>query len=109
MTPTVQKLFLWLADVDARGRDLTGVRWLSIAGLAKHQLAGSALYLALALLGAPAGAAYVACAALGVVHEWTQAQMGGSDFAAVNGGPWNGLLDVLAFLPLWPIANLWPA
>lgn len=78
-------------------------RWLSPEGLIEHQFAGSILWLALWLLHTPATACYAACLALGGVHEWTQAQMGGSDVERAHGGPWNGVLDVLAFLPLWPL------
>jgi len=31
---------------------------------------------------------------MGIAHE-----IGDGDFLRVNGGPWNGVLDVLAFLP----------
>ena len=48
----------------------------------------------LAWLGAPPVAVLVAVLAIGIAHE-----IGDGDFLRVNGGPWNGVLDVLAFLP----------
>jgi len=94
------------AKLDAWARAATGVWWLSPSGLIEHQIVGLALYYALSAMGAPLWAGVTACWVTGWVHELTQAQMGGSDFAAANGGPANGLLDVVAFLPLWPIARL---
>lgn len=93
----------WLIDVDEWARDATGVWWLSVVGLMEHQLVGLTLWLLLYVLGAPGIACYVACLAAGVIHEWTQARDGGSDFATRNGGPINGTLDVLAFAPLGPM------
>jgi len=36
----------------------------------------------------------MAVLAMGIAHE-----IGDGDFLRANGGPWNGVLDVLAFLP----------
>jgi len=37
----------------------------------------------------------VAVAAVGIAHE-----LGDGDFTKAAGGPWNGVIDVLAFLPV---------
>lgn len=49
----------------------------------------------LAWLGTPAAARVVAVAAVGIAHE-----LGDGDFTKAEGAPWNGILDVLAFLPV---------
>ena len=38
--------------------------------------------------------AVLAVLAMGIAHE-----IGDGDFRRANGGPWNGVLDVLTFLP----------
>ncbi|PYO95816.1 MAG: hypothetical protein DMD60_12680 [Gemmatimonadetes bacterium] len=63
-----------------------------------HVVVGTGLTAVLAWLAAPPLAVFVAVLAMGIAHE-----IGDGDFLRVNGGPWNGLLDVLAFLPA-PIA-----
>jgi hypothetical protein len=65
-----------------------------------HAVVGTGLTAVLAVLAAPPVAVLVAVLAMGIAHE-----IGDGDFLRVNGGPWNGLLDVLAFLPA-PIAFL---
>ena len=55
---------------------------------------GTGLTAVLAWLGAPPVAVLVAVLAVGIAHE-----IGDGDFLPANGGPWNGVLDVLAFLP----------
>jgi hypothetical protein len=65
-----------------------------------HAVVGTGLTAVLAVLAAPPLAVLVAVLAMGIAHE-----IGDGDFLRVNGGPWNGLLDVLAFLPA-PIAFL---
>ena len=59
-----------------------------------HAVIGTGVTAVLAWLGAPAVAVLVAVLAMGIAHE-----IGDGDFLQVNGGPWNGVLDVLAFLP----------
>jgi len=54
----------------------------------------------LAVLAAPPFAVLVAVLAMAIAHE-----IGNGDFLRANGGPWNGVLDVLTFLPA-PIAFL---
>lgn len=49
----------------------------------------------LAALSTPAAARVVAVAAVGIAHEW-----GDGDFTRAPGAPWNGILDVLSFLPV---------
>ena len=48
----------------------------------------------LAWLAAPPVAVLAAVLAMGIAHE-----IGDGDFLRVNGGPWNGVRDVVAFLP----------
>ena len=59
-----------------------------------HAVVGTALTALLAWLGAPPLAVLTAVLAMGIAHE-----LGDGDFRRANGGPWNGVLDVLAFLP----------
>jgi len=59
-----------------------------------HAAVGLALTAVLAVLGTPRVALLVAVLAMGIAHE-----IGDGDFRRANGGPWNGVLDVLAFLP----------
>ncbi len=69
--------------------------WIRLLGLAEHLIAGGALATLLAVLGTPAAARVVAVAAVGIAHE-----LGDGDFTKAEGAPWNGILDVLAFLPV---------
>ena len=66
----------------------------SPGGWLLHAVVGTGLTAVLALLAAPPLPVLVAVLAMGIAHE-----IGDGDFLRVNGGPWNGLLDVLAFLP----------
>jgi hypothetical protein len=59
-----------------------------------HAAIGTGLTAVLAWLAAPPVAVLVAVLALGIAHE-----IGDGDFLRANGGPWNGVLDVVAFLP----------
>jgi len=59
-----------------------------------HAVIGAGVTAVLAWLGAPPVAVLAAVLAMGIAHE-----IGDGDFLQVNGGPWNGVLDVLAFLP----------
>ena len=59
-----------------------------------HTAVGLGLTAVLAVLGTPRVALLVAVLAMGIAHE-----IGDGDFLQANGGPWNGVLDVLAFLP----------
>jgi hypothetical protein len=59
-----------------------------------HAAVGLGLTAVLAVLGTPRVALLVAVLAMGIAHE-----IGDGDFRRANGGPWNGVLDVLAFLP----------
>lgn len=78
--------------------------WVSWVGLSEHVAIGSLVTLALGLLHAPSGALLLAALIVGGVHEQAQRDAQGrtwSDFRWSNpGGPWNGVLDVLAFLPI---------
>ena len=69
--------------------------WIRPLGLAEHFVVGGVLAALLAVLGTPAAARVVALAAVGVAHE-----LGDGDFTKAEGVPWNGILDVLAFLPV---------
>ncbi|HYU00159.1 MAG TPA: hypothetical protein VEK85_07260 [Gemmatimonadales bacterium] len=55
-----------------------------------HAVIGTGVTAVLAWLAAPP----VAVLAMGIAHE-----IGDGDFLQANGGPWNGVLDVVAFLP----------
>jgi len=59
-----------------------------------HAVVGIGLTAVLAGLAAPPLAVFVAVLAMAIAHE-----VGDGDFLPANGGPWNGVLDVLAFLP----------
>ena len=59
-----------------------------------HAVIGTGLTAVLAWLAAPPVAVLVAVLAMGIAHE-----IGDGDFLRANGGPWNGVLDVVAFLP----------
>jgi hypothetical protein len=69
--------------------------WLRPLGLVEHLIIGAALTALLAALGTPAAARVVAVAAVGVAHE-----LGDGDFTRAQGAPWNGIIDLLAFLPV---------
>src|SRR5438094_1108550 len=69
--------------------------WIRPVGLAEHLVVGGVLAALLAGLGTPAVARVVAVAAVGIAHE-----LGDGDFTKAEGAPWNGILDVLAFLPV---------
>ena len=68
--------------------------WIVPIGLLEHFLVGIGLTVVLALLGAPPAAIFTAVLSVGFAHE-----LGDGDFRRANHGPWNGILDVLAFLP----------
>ena len=59
-----------------------------------HAVIGAGVTAVLAWLGAPPVAVLAAVLAMGIAHE-----IGDGDFLQANGGPWNGVFDVLAFLP----------
>jgi len=59
-----------------------------------HAAIGTGLTAVLVWLAAPPVAVLVAVLAMGIAHE-----IGDGDFLRANGGPWNGVLDVVAFLP----------
>jgi len=69
--------------------------WIRPVGLAEHLVVGGVLAALPAGLGTPAVARVVAVAAVGIAHE-----LGDGDFTKAEGAPWNGILDVLAFLPV---------
>ena len=69
--------------------------WIRLLGLAEHLIVGGALAAVLAGLGTPAVARVVAVLAVGIAHE-----LGDGDFTKAEGAPWNGIIDVLAFLPV---------
>ena len=69
--------------------------WIRPLGLAEHFVVGGVLAAVLAALGTPAAARVVAVAAVGIAHE-----LGDGDFTKAEGAPWNGILDLLAFLPV---------
>src|SRR2546425_11573244 len=71
--------------------------WIRPLGLAEHFVVGGVLAAVLAALGTPAAARVVAVAAVGIAHE-----LGDGDFTKAEGAPWNGIIDVLAFLPVPP-------
>lgn len=75
-------------------------KWIVPLGLFEHLLSGIALTTVLALLGTPPIAILIATVSVGFAHE-----LGDGDFRREQHGPWNGLLDVVAFLPA-PIAWL---
>ena len=59
-----------------------------------HAVIGTGLTAVLAWLAAPPVAVLAAVLAMGIAHE-----IGDGDFLRVNSGPWNGVRDVVAFLP----------
>ena len=69
--------------------------WIRPLGLAEHLIVGGVLAVLLALLGTPAAARVVAVAAVGIAHE-----LGDGDFTKAEGASLNGIIDVLAFLPV---------
>lgn len=84
--------------------------WVSWRGLAEHLAVGAGVTLLLGVLGAPPFALVVATLIVGGVHEQAQRDAQGrtwSDFRWSNpGGPWNGVLDCVAFLPI-PLLYWW--
>ena len=80
--------------------------WFSPVGLVMHAGVGLAATVLLALLKTPPPGIVVALIVAGLLKE--QAEDSWSDFRPENGGPWNGLLDVVTFLPAaiawWVIA-----
>ena len=69
-------------------------KWLTSIGLLEHFLVGIGLTAVLALLGTPPAAIFAAVFAVGFAHE-----LGDGDFRSAQHGPWNGIIDVVAFLP----------
>ena len=74
--------------------------WIVPVGLLEHFLVGIGLTAVLALLGTPPVAILVAVTSVGFAHE-----LGDGDFRRDRNGPWNGIVDLVAFLPA-PIAWL---
>lgn len=78
--------------------------WLSWVGLGQHAALGALVTLILGLGGAAGGTVVLMALIVGCTHEQAQRDNQGrtwSDFRWSNpGGPWNGLLDVLAFVPI---------
>ena len=69
--------------------------WLSPVGLLLHFCVGIVCTLVFVALGATPALNFVAVTALAIAHE-----VGDGDFkCSAPGWPWNGLLDVVAFLP----------
>ena len=66
--------------------------WLVARNLGLHALIGFGAAVLLVLLHCPVGTALVAVLGIGVAHE-----LGDGDFQPDRGGPWNGVVDVLAF------------
>lgn len=69
--------------------------WLRPEFLALHIVIGAALVWLYAALGMPPRAIFVAVLALGIAKEWGEQP---NDFIGGPGAPWNGILDVLAFV-----------
>jgi len=69
--------------------------WISRRGLLLHVAVGLLLLIILQHFHSPPIATVIAAVALGTAKE--QAEENWSDFRRVNGGPWNGLVDILAF------------
>ena len=69
--------------------------WIRPLGLAEHLIVGGVLAVLLAVLETPAAARVVAVAAVAIAHE-----LGDGDFTKAEGAPWNGIIDVPAFLPV---------
>ena len=69
--------------------------WIRPLGLAEHLIVGGVLAVLLAVLETPAAARVVAVEAVAIAHE-----LGDGDFTKAEGAPWNGIIDVLAFLPV---------
>lgn len=81
--------------------------WLSWLGLAQHQAVSSGVTILAGLLGASPLVIAVMLLIAGLYHEQAQQDLvtyqWWSDFRKKNGGPYNGTLDVISFvpLPLW--------
>lgn len=69
--------------------------WLSPIGVLEHFVIGAVLTVLFGIW-CPSGVVFTAVLIIALVHE--QAQTNWSDFRTVNGGPWNGALDVVSFL-----------
>lgn len=67
--------------------------WASLIGLLEHVVVGAALVGLGLLLHTPTWAPFSWALALGVGHE-----LGDGDLTRAPGHPWNGVLDVAAFL-----------
>jgi len=67
--------------------------WISWRGLGQHAAIGAAVTLLSALAHAASWLAVLLMLTLGVWHEWSD-----GDLTRAPGAPWNGLLDVGAFL-----------
>ena len=72
--------------------------WLWWHGLLPHGLVGLGFTAIGWFLHAPSSYILLATAAAGVIHE-----QGDGDFTVASGGPLNGILDAVAFLPV-PLA-----
>lgn len=70
--------------------------WLKPGFIVIHILVGAALWLVMWRLGSPPAAIFVAALAMGVAKEYGEEP---SDLVGSgNGQPWNGIIDVLAFV-----------
>lgn len=72
--------------------------WVSRKGLLEHLIIGGAFGLLLLLVGiylGPAAEALLAIAGMFAAHEWAD-----GDFTVEIGAPLNGVVDVLAALPI---------
>lgn len=67
--------------------------WWSWLGLLEHVVIGAVITLFNAALHQPIWVALIATGIIGVFHE-----MADGDFTVSPGHPWNGLIDVLAFM-----------
>jgi hypothetical protein len=80
---------------------MTVPAWLSWKDLGIHLGLGTVSAALLTWMGTPALASLVELCIIGTVREYSE---GWTDFQRANGGPWNGLLDILAWMlgvPLW--------
>ena len=76
--------------------------WIKPLNLLLHVGAGIVLTYILSALGTPPLANLIAVGAVGVAHE-----LGDGDLTTAPAAPWNGILDVLAFLPGPLVRLLW--
>lgn len=72
---------------------MTWPSWISWRGLRQHLYVGAAVTILCDLAEAQVWLPVVLLLGLGGWHEWLD-----SDFTTEAGAPWNGVLDVLAFL-----------